>query len=107
MSFAVTCCLAEFPTRTAETSELTPAMYSQLRRIASRHLSGERQGHTLQPTALVHEAFLKLAHTPDREFTDDVHYLSLASRVMRQILVDHARARASQKRFGEGCRETL
>jgi RNA polymerase sigma factor (TIGR02999 family) len=78
--------------------ELTPTLYGELRRIASRHLRGERPDHTLQPTALVHEAYLKLFEGVSREYTDKVHFLAVASRVMRQVLVDHARARATQKR---------
>jgi RNA polymerase sigma factor (TIGR02999 family) len=80
--------------------ELTPTLYSELRRIASRHLRGERPDHTLQPTALVHEAYLKLFDGAGRQFTDEVHFLAVASRVMRQVLVDYARARASLKRSG-------
>jgi RNA polymerase sigma-70 factor, ECF subfamily len=78
--------------------DVTPSLYRDLRRIAARHLSGERRNHTLQATALVHEAYLKLAGGQDRRFSDDVHFLSAASRVMRQVLVDHARSRATQKR---------
>lgn len=81
-------------------SELTPALYSELHRIASRHLSGERPNHTLQATALVHEAYLKLFEGVQRKFTDQVHFLAVASRVMRQVLVDYARSRATQKRSG-------
>jgi RNA polymerase sigma-70 factor (ECF subfamily) len=83
---------AEFP------SSLTQALYSDLRRIAARHLSSERPDHTLQPTALVHEAYIKLAAVRERCFADGVHFVSVASRVMRQVLVDHARARSAQKR---------
>ena len=75
-------------------------MYSELHRIAARHLSGERPNHTLQTTALVHEAYLKLFDGAERRFTDEVHFLAVASRVMRQVLVDYARARAAQKRSG-------
>jgi RNA polymerase sigma factor (TIGR02999 family) len=78
--------------------ELTPALYSELHRIASRHLAGERPNHTLQATALVHEAYLKMSGGAERKFADQVHFLAVASRVMRQVLVDYARARASQKR---------
>lgn len=78
--------------------DLTPELYKELRRIAASHLRAERPGHTLQPTALVHEAFLKLSAGAERNFADQVHFLSTASRVMRQVLVDYARARASQKR---------
>jgi RNA polymerase sigma factor (TIGR02999 family) len=80
--------------------QLTPALYEELHRIASRHLRGERPNHTLQATALVHEAYLKLFGSNDRGFADEVHFLAVASRVMRQVLVDYARARASEKRSG-------
>lgn len=79
-------------------TELTPTLYSELHRIARHHMRSERPDHTLQPTALVHEAYLKLFDGPGRRFTDEVHFLAVASRVMRQVLVDHARARSSQKR---------
>src|SRR5262245_40085392 len=79
-------------------NELTPALYSELHRIALRHLSGERPDHTLQATALVHEAYLKLFAGADQKFTDKVHFLAVASRVMRQVLVDYARSRSTQKR---------
>ena len=82
-------------------TELTPALYRDLRRIASRHLSGERPNHTLQATALVHEAYLKLAKERTPCFSDEVHLLAVASRVMRQVLVDYARSRATQKRKGQ------
>ena len=79
-------------------NELTPALYNELHRIASRHVAGERPNHTLQATALVHEAYLKLFEGADREYKDQVHFLAVASRVMRQVLVDHARSRATKKR---------
>ena len=79
-------------------AELTPTLYKELHRIATRHLRAERPGHTLQPTALVHEAYLKLFEGAAREFTDQVHFLAVASRVMRQVLVDYARARSRLKR---------
>lgn len=85
-------------------ADLTPDLYRDLRRIASRHLSGERRNHTLQATALVHEAYLKLAGGRECRFADDVHLLAVASRVMRQVLVDHARARITQKREGDSNR---
>lgn len=83
-------------------NELTPALYEELHRIASRHLRGERPNHTLQPTALVHEAYLKLFGVQERTFADEVHFLAVASRVMRQVLVDYARARSREKRSAEG-----
>jgi RNA polymerase sigma factor (TIGR02999 family) len=70
----------------------------ELRRIASRHLRGERKDHTLQATALVHEVYLKLFDEADRKYSDQIHFLAVASRVMRQVLVDYARARSAAKR---------
>lgn len=87
--------------RTGDTTalgELTPTLYSELRRIASRHLRGERREHTLQPTALVHEAYLKMFEGAEKKFTGQAHFLAVASRVMRQVLVDYARARSAAKR---------
>jgi RNA polymerase sigma factor (TIGR02999 family) len=75
-------------------------LYEELHRIASRQLRGERPNHTLQATTLVHEAYLKLFDSNERRFADEVHFLAVASRVMRQVLVDYARARATQKRSG-------
>jgi RNA polymerase sigma factor (TIGR02999 family) len=80
--------------------QLTVALYDELRRIAARYFRGERPGHTLQTTALVHEAYVKLCGQPEHHFQDRVHFLAVASRVMRQVLVDHARARATRKRGG-------
>jgi RNA polymerase sigma factor (TIGR02999 family) len=85
----------------AALDELTPLIYEELRRRAAHQLRRERRGHTLQATALVHEAFIRLAgqHTP--EWRDRAHFYAIASRVMRQVLVDHARARHAKKR-GDG-----
>jgi RNA polymerase sigma factor (TIGR02999 family) len=80
--------------------EFSPVLYEKLHRIALRHLRGERPNHTLQATALVHEAYLKLLDTGDPKFADEVHFLAVASRAMRQVLVDYARARTAQKRSG-------
>ena len=79
-------------------NELVGAFYGELRRIAARQLRGERPCHTLQTTGLVHEAYLKLVGDNQRGFSDRVHFLAVASRVMRQVLVDYARARATKKR---------
>jgi RNA polymerase sigma factor (TIGR02999 family) len=78
--------------------ELVAALYDELHRIAARQLRGERPSHTLQTTALVHEAYLKLIGDKQRGFADRAHFLAVASRVMRQVLVDYARARATKKR---------
>ncbi|MGH9581964.1 MAG: ECF-type sigma factor [Bryobacteraceae bacterium] len=81
-------------------NELVTVLYRELRHIATRHLCGERPAHTLQTTALVHEAYLKLLGEESREFANRTHFLAVASRVMRQVLVDYARARAAKKRSG-------
>jgi RNA polymerase sigma factor (TIGR02999 family) len=81
-------------------NELVSVLYDELHRIAAAHLSRERSGHTLQTTALVHEAYLRLFGAAERQFAGKVHFLAVASRVMRQVLVDYARARATQKRAG-------
>ena len=87
---------------------LTPDLYRNLRRIASRYIGMERSNHTLQATALVHEAYLKLvAGSCEREFEDESHFLAVSSRFMRQILVDYARSRAAQKRLGAHSPEFL
>ena len=78
--------------------ELVAELYDELHRIAARQLRGERPSHTLQTTALVHEAYLKLIGDPHPGFADRLHFLAVASRVMRQVLVDYARARATKKR---------
>lgn len=78
---------------------LTPIVYDDLRRIAARHLKSERRGHTLQATALVNEAFVRLADA-DVSFSDRAHFFAIAARTMRRILTDYGRARASQKRGG-------
>ncbi|MGH9662290.1 MAG: ECF-type sigma factor [Bryobacteraceae bacterium] len=83
-------------------NELVSVLYDELHRIAARHLRRERSDHTLQTTALIHEAYLKLFDSQGRQFTGRVHFLAVASRVMRQVLVDHAKARATKKRGGSG-----
>jgi RNA polymerase sigma factor (TIGR02999 family) len=78
--------------------EVAPLIYDELRRIAAAHLRVERPGHTFSPTDLISEAYLKLAGSPGLEFHDRAHFLAIASRNMRQILVDHARKRCRDKR---------
>jgi len=85
---------------------LMQALYTELHGIAKRHMRGERPGHTLQPTALVHEAVLRLMGREDFAFTGRDHFLRAASLVMRRVLVDHARARKAVRRDG-GLRVTL
>jgi len=84
----------------AAAAELLETLYGDLRGLAGKYMSAERTGHTLQPTALVHEAWIRVAGASN-EFNDRVHFVRTASRAMRRILVDHARARKAQKR-GEG-----
>ncbi|MBX7222403.1 MAG: sigma-70 family RNA polymerase sigma factor [Blastocatellia bacterium] len=86
---------------------LMPVVYEELRRIASSHMARERSDHTLQTTALVHEAYLKLVKQKDIEWQDRAHFLCLASRFMRQILVDHARTQTYQKRGGGAIQVSL
>ncbi len=80
--------------------ELMPLVYGELRRIARAFMRRQRPGHTLQPTALVHEAFLKLFDETKPDVEDRAHFLALMARVMRQVLVDHARAATAGKRGG-------
>jgi len=84
----------------AAMDELAPLVYDELRRLARRQMAGERQGHLLQPTALVNEAFLRLVDIHQVQWRSRAHFFAIASRVMRRILVEHARARAFQKRGG-------
>ena len=79
---------------------LIPLVYEELRRIAQRHLRRERQDHTLQSTALVHEAYLRLMKQGPAEVENRAHFLAVASQLMRQILVDHARRHRAAKRGG-------
>ena len=79
---------------------LVPMVYDELRRIARRCLGGQRSGHTLQPTALVHEAYLRLVNRNAATWQNRTHFFAVAAQMMRQILVDHARMRAAAKRGG-------
>jgi len=77
---------------------LLPLVYAELRRIAGRQLRRERDGHTLQPTALVHEAYLRLVAQRSVDWQSRAHFYGVAAQVMRRILVDHARRQAATKR---------
>ena len=82
--------------------ELLERVYAHLKRIAAAQLRGERAGHTLQPTALVHEAYLRVIHQAKVDWRDRAHFFGLAAATMRRVLIDHARRRGSRKRqFGE------
>jgi RNA polymerase sigma factor (TIGR02999 family) len=88
-------------------ARLLPLVYDDLRAIAGNLMRRERRDHTLQPTAVVHEAFLRLAGSGHVSWESRVHFLNIAGRAMRQLLVDHARAREAAKRGGGGGRVTL
>ncbi len=93
--------------RSGALDDLIPHVYAELMATARRHMRRERPEHTLQPTALVNEAFLRLVDGTQVQWRDRAHFLAVASRVMRRILVDLARARAVQKRGGKRHRITL
>jgi RNA polymerase sigma factor (TIGR02999 family) len=80
--------------------KLIPLVYRELMRIAQRYMAGERTGHTLQTTALIHEAYLKLIDTKRVDWQNRAHFFAVSAQVMRRILVDQARARRSKKRGG-------
>jgi RNA polymerase sigma factor (TIGR02999 family) len=82
----------------AALSKLLELVYPELRKIAASRLRGERLDHTLQPTSLVHEVYMRLAHDSEREWADRTHFYAVAARVVRAVLVDHARARRRIKR---------
>src|SRR5690348_12028417 len=79
---------------------LIPIVYEDLRRVASRQMRGENTGHTLQTTALVHEAYLRLTREHDRTWENRAHFFAVAAQIMRNLLVDHARTAARAKRGG-------
>src|SRR5262245_60346210 len=84
---------------TMDTDALFEELYRDLRRIASARMRGERAGHTLQTTALLSEAYLRLAHTDAARWTDRQHFLRTAARVMRRILIDHGRKHSRRVRL--------
>ena len=80
--------------------QLVPIVHQELRRLARRQMAGERPGHTLQPTALVNEAYLRLVDLKQIQWQNRAHFFAMAARLMRRILVDFARSRRYQKRGG-------
>jgi RNA polymerase sigma factor (TIGR02999 family) len=80
--------------------EIMPLIYAELRGLAKNHLKSERSGHTLAPTALVHEAYLRIVGQSFRNYRNRAHFMGVAAHVMRQILIDHARSRNAEKRGG-------
>lgn len=87
--------------------QLLPLVYDELRGLADRFLRRERRDHTLQPTALVHEAYLRLVHQDRVQWQGRAHFYAVAAQAMRRILINHARARDANKRGGERERVTL
>lgn len=81
--------------------QLTPLVYSELRRLADGYMRRERPDHTLQPTALIHEAYIRLIQQSQPEWHSRSHFFRFAAHLMRQILVDHARTRRAEKRGGD------
>jgi RNA polymerase sigma-70 factor, ECF subfamily len=93
--------------REAAREELIPLVYEELRRIAGRSFGRERSGHTLQPTALVHEVYQKLVDQQRVQWKNRNHFFAVAASLMRRILVDHARKRDAQRRGGGAERVAL
>lgn len=91
----------------AAAKRLLPHVYGELRALAASFLQRQRPGHTLQPTALVHEAYVKLAGAADANWQSRKHFFDVAAMAMRQLLTDHARRSAAEKRGGRAIRITL
>jgi RNA polymerase sigma factor (TIGR02999 family) len=87
--------------------QLTPLVYKELRRLAQWHMNGERPGHTLQATALVNEAYLRLVDIHQIQWQDRAHFFAMAARQMRRILIDAARKHGNQKRGGRAQKVSL
>jgi len=103
---AITCLLAKLPESRAQTA-LMPLIYQDLRRIAAAQFRQDRRNHTLQPTELVHEAYLRLIKAPKGHWESRAHFFGSAARVMRQVLVDYARRKKTTKRGGKDHRIEL
>lgn len=86
---------------------LFPIVYDELRNLAAARMRGERRNHTLRPTALVNEAYLKLAGQSEAKIQSKSHFVAIASIAMQRVLADHARARGARKRGGDRVREVL
>jgi RNA polymerase sigma factor (TIGR02999 family) len=91
----------------AALNELTPLVYKELRRLAQSYLNRERPGHTLQGTALVHEAYLRLMDQRQVQWRDRNHFFALSAELIRRILVDHARSKMAGKRGGDQVKLSL
>lgn len=93
--------------RASAVASLLPVVYDELRGLAGDFFRVQRAGHTLQPTALVHEAFVKLVGARELAWENRAHFFALAARAMRQVLMDHARRRGAEKRGGDQAQVTL
>lgn len=91
----------------SSTDQLFEVVYPELRRLAASYMAGERTGHTLQPTALVSEAYLKLADVSRIDWRGKTHFFAVGANIMRRLLIDHARGRGRVKRGGDWKRVTL
>jgi RNA polymerase sigma factor (TIGR02999 family) len=91
--------------RTDVADQLVPLIYDELRRIAGAQMRRERVGHTLQATAVVHEAYMRLAGEQEIQWQNRAHFFAIAARVMRQVLLDYARQRRAEKRGGEAAQK--
>ena len=87
--------------------DLTPLVYAELRRLADRYLRRERADHTLQSTALVHEAYLRLIDSSSVQWQNRAHFFAVSAQLIRHILIDHARARQAEKRGAGGVKLSL
>ena len=86
---------------------LVPLLYPELKKLARSYMRNENQGHTLQPTALVHQAYMRLVKQDQPDFRNRAHFMGVAAHIMRQILIDHARLRDAEKRGGGAARLSL
>jgi RNA polymerase sigma factor (TIGR02999 family) len=91
----------------AAAERLFPMVYEELRALAGSFMKRESAGHTLQPTAVVHEAYLKLIDQERANWRDRAHFMAVAAQAIRRVLIDHARRRQAAKRGGDRCRLTL
>jgi RNA polymerase sigma-70 factor, ECF subfamily len=91
----------------AALGQLAPVVYRELRKLAASKLRRERSGHTLQPTALLHEAYLRLVHHDQEQWHSRSHFFAVASQIMREILVDYARRHHASKRGGDAEKVSL
>src|SRR5262249_54336782 len=84
--------------------QLVPLVYRELHKLGKHYMQRQEQGHTLQTTALIHEAYIKLIGNPEKHWNSRMHFFAVAARAMRHVLVDHERARGAGKRGGQAIR---